>query len=1007
MQESPIRGNRQPPASTTGKGRLFPYFVCRVAGLPVRYLEALRAAATSAACDELLAREAEMEAAQEELKEALFTGIGATDDRKQRGTLLRIKRDLHNLRLLRSSDLDRSEPLLPPELTEGLRRFRELGLERRRRLAEIGEIYLREVAAARRQFQAWVTDADFRKGLLLSSRTLLTELKRYTRAAVTNLGSKEKQIERGLMRYFSRMVMKATPFATFCAIVPGQFFSEHGDEGAEPVFAGDPQSKRSSVRLNKSLYAALLTHLLLRPSIRKHLHLELNPTLREENGKWVFLSAVKGREVFQRMARNPVLDLFRELFEEHPHLRLGSLLERLCSNPGVEATPEDAEQFVDRLLEIGFLRFRIGIPEQEVDWDVPFREILEAIEDDQAAEVSELLVRLRAAIEAYAAAPVEEREEVLDGASSLVKTSFESLEAKTRLMANIPFYEDAAGEGGLSLPRGEIAELADRLVEYVGLTSRLAWPRSEQASMRHFFDDFYGADRRAVPLLQFYEEYFREHFKAHLERQQQAMAGGRPRPQQEEAEAGAEAEAKEEQEEEEEAKQEYNVSNPFQLELTEGIRKANTRLTELIQARWREHPEAEEITLEREDLESVLAEVPEANGGCRSVSIFLQYLPGYGPNGRPAVVANSYLTGFGKYFSRFLYLVPAGVQSALFDNNLGLTDQLVAEICGDAGFNANLHPPLLRWELSYPTGESGASEDQLRSSDLDVERDPNDPHTLCLRHVPTGKRVIPVDLGFLNPRMRPPLYQLLARFSPASNYSLQIPESPRKPEKTDDEPKAAPSEDADRSAEITSRPRVSFRRDLVLARRTWRIPAAAFPARASNESESDYFLRIHRWRKDHGIPSEVFLRVRPLPVAGKPPPKDEEAQRPEEKAEEGTPVAETGEIRQAEGDEDQNPPPEDKPAEPGPAGRRVRAHGYKPQYVDFSNPLLVELFSKAAENLKNFVVSLEERLPARQHLVRRSGDGGDGFVTELIVQVDFGDDGRASGKREERGERVA
>ena len=61
--------------------------------------------------------------------------------------------------------------------------------------------------------------------------------------------------------------------------------------------------------------------------------------------------------------------------------------------------------------------------------------------------------------------------------------------------------------------------------------------------------------------------------------------------------------------------------------------------------------------------------------------------------------------------------------------------------------------PLLQWEISYPTGESGIVEQQLPTAALMVERDPEDPYALCLRHASTGKRVIPVDLGFLNPRI--------------------------------------------------------------------------------------------------------------------------------------------------------------------------------------------------------------------------------------------------------------
>ena len=155
-----------------------------------------------------------------------------------------------------------------------------------------------------------------------------------------------------------------------------------------------------------------------------------------------------------------------------------------------------------------------------------------SVDEVEAAEIRRLFPELIAQGEAlitelsevgmlaYAAAPVEQREEVLDSALSGVTATAERLEAHLMPGARLPFFEDAAGAAGLSLPQAEIAALARHLIEYVHLTARLAAPRSEQAAMRHFFDDFYGPDPRSVPLLQFYEEYYRKHFKAHLARQE-------------------------------------------------------------------------------------------------------------------------------------------------------------------------------------------------------------------------------------------------------------------------------------------------------------------------------------------------------------------------------------------------------------------------------------------------------------------------------------------------------
>ncbi len=959
--------------SPQGSGRLFPHFVCRVAGLPVRCLESLRADASRAAYLETRDVQARLDEAREPLTEALYQAIGGLDDKKMRRALLNIRRDVHNRRLPRASHLEAAADALSPELRDRLQHFRQLGLQQRQAEAELLATCEREVIEIRGRFQHAVEDEDFRRGLLLSSRTLAGELPRYIRAPAEKPGSKARQIERSLMRYFSRMVMKSTPFGTFCAIVPGRLSSsdpsveapDGGTPGAEAmIFDGDPRAKSSTLRLNKAIYAQLLGHLLSRPEIRHNLHVELNPTLQLEEGKWVFLAAVDNREVFQRLPPNPVLDLVRQLFDDRPHLPLAALIDELRTNPEVEASRDEAIAFLDRLLEIGFLRFRVGIREQEVNWDRPLRKILESVDDEHAALVCGFLEDLRTQIETYAAADLDRRRQILTTLGERIVGLFDELEAKVKPWSEMPpFYEDTGGAASLELSDAQLdSRLADELADYVRLTSRIAWPRTEQAAMRHFFDTFYGSDHGPVPLLRFYEDYYREHFKAHLERQQRGPGAQQP------------AEPKEgevaDEEGDESPAESYDVSNPFQLELVEAIQEASKGLGGRLRELWRESPEATEITLERDDLEEVLAPVPEGRTPCRSVSFFVQTLPGFAADGETALVANGYLNGYGKYFSRFLYLLPPEIEADLVASNRELSTQQLAEICGDAGFNANLHPPLLPWEVSYPTGESGAAEEQIKTSDLTAEPDPEDPGRLRLRRGSTGHEVVPVDLGFLNPRMRPPLYQLLSRFTPSASFTMSVPESP---EEMPDEP-------------VRYRPRITYRGRLVLARRQWRIYPDAFPKRRIKETEAEYFLRLQRWREELGLPEEVFMRVRVLPIRHQPQEAEADAspaedQAPEKPAEApAEPAVEAGQETGEETGEETAPTPRHT------VRRRVRQHLHKPQYVDFRNPLLVDLFCRVTENLENYVVTLEERLPAAEHLAH---GGEDRYVTELVLQVDF------------------
>jgi len=903
----------QDASPDTGSGRLGTRFVCRVSGAPADTVDTLRATRTLELLDRLAQLESGLRERREELSATLFQAIGTAADKPSRNRLIALKRELYNLRPMAQGKMDEALALLPEAAAEGARAFAAELVERGRVEAELREAFGGETAELRQRFRALLDDPDFRAGLMISSRSLYATLGRYA-ATGGELSGKDEKTERGLLRYYTRMAMKATPFSSFCAIISGTFTESGDDADAELIrFHGDPRKKTSYARINKLLYGILLDHLKERPGVRHALRVELNPTLREEGGRLVFLTAIQSREVFQRMANNEVLALIIQSVGGLGKPTLGEVIHALSSDPQIEAEPEEAEAYLNKLIEIGFLRFHTGVGEQDANWDLPFRELLAGIDDDHARQSAELLERVRERTEAYAVAGVDQRAAIIEEMHALINAATEAMEIQGRLRRDMPFYEDAtsAASAEVVLTPG-VRRTFDRWEEWVRLTSRIAWPRGEQATMRHFFDSYYGEERRSVPLLVFYEDFYREHFKTHVEKEAKLRAGV-----------------------DREELKDYNVGNPFELDFVKRLGETRDRLAEVVREKWKAAPDAEEISLDAADVEGALVGVETTSGVCRSMGAFATLSPAPGGEGDPLLVlqGGSYTAGYGKYFSRFLYMLPDDMQEQVRRENAALTDELLAEICGDAQFNANLHPPLLRWEISYPTGESGAADEQLKSSEILVEPDPEDPHTLRLRHGPTGNRVIPVDLGFLNPRMRPPLYQLLSRFTPPVTFGPGLPESPERrippaprpeakaedanpadanaagadaPNAADaqpvlegDDPQAAPAAGATPVAEgdatpeaavaaspaaeaqaadaapaappappaptVNVRPRITFGGSVVLARRRWNVPKALFPQREANESAADFFLRANRFRLEHGIPETCYVRINPLP----------------------------------------------------------------------------------------------------------------------------------------------
>jgi hypothetical protein len=909
-------------------------------------VESLRAERCEALLDRLHAIDERLREERETVSALLHQAVSAQPEGGERRHLVQLRRDLFNLRAPRPAGLAAAHAALAGEGATAVEAFAALLHERGEAAGALRDAYAAETEAARRRFRALLADPAFQNGLLLSSRALYDAQARYLEAEGVP-GGKLAKTERGLLRYFTRTAMKATPFATLCAVVPGSF----GGEADRVEVLGDPLAKRSMVRLNKQIFGIVTRFLTGDPLIRPHLHVELNPTIGHEEGQRVYLAVHRGREVFQRLPGNAAVDLVAETVAARGHLALHELTRALADHPEVEATEEEARLYTDRLVEAGLLRFRLGIREQEVDWDLPLRALLEAIPDERAAALAAMLAALRAQVERFEGAGVKERVAILVQAREAVEAGIGPLKlrgANTAVL--LPFMEDATAEAAasLGLTRGVRRAVAS-LERYVRLTRRLASVRAEQATMRHFFDGHYAPGGGAVPLLRFYEDYHREHLKEHLALARRAERGDY------------------------EAVQGYSLGNPFRLEWVERLRAAERGIAEAVARAWLRDPAAEQIDLSAGELARIVDEVPGVEGEAASVTAFVEYVPpGDGRPGRLILSHAGYNAGYGKYFSRFLSLFPGRVQNDLLEAGRTLGEGLTAEICGDGNHNANLHPPLLPWEISYPTGESGVAEEQLPTTELVVERHPANPAALRIVHEPTGQPVVPVDLGFVTPSARPPLFQLLSRFSPAAHFNLRLPDYPlHLPAALRDAPRAqgddAPrltAEEARAAARayqttVTHQPRVVFDGALVLRRRRWVVPAALLPRREAAETAAAFFERANRWRREHGLPRETYVQMEA--VYGIPTPPE-----PPEPGAEGAP-----------------------PAAGPPARRFDRAmlNDLKPQFIDFASPLLVELFGHMAPSAGSSAAIFVERDPGPDALVTV---GGERFAAEQVIQLGLG-----------------
>ncbi|MGQ0813201.1 MAG: lantibiotic dehydratase [Gemmatimonadota bacterium] len=907
---------------STAGATFLQHFVCRVASLSTHHIERLRGERCEQLMDRLYALDSAVEAERSAVSDLLHSAVRLVEPKK-RSAILDLRRDLYNRRSPFATTLATALTLLPAHAADRIVAYCALLVQEGAILEQLSTTYQADRATTYQRFREAWRHEDFRKGLLLSSRSLFQALSQH---ADNEAQVKFGKLERGLLRYLARCTMKASPFSSFCAILPGEI---HNGSPTAPCTANfriiGPTDRRSLIRLNKEMLGPLLDHLLTRPSVRQALPLGLNPTLTNDEQSLVFLTRLRRQDVFHRLDPAPVLELIRDAVSSQRGITTPRLARLLIKRVGPHASEQSAIAYIDRLIELGFLQFRWGLRDHDTEWDRPLCEFLEGTDDKHARLVAHMLRRLRSLAEEYADGPANHRFMILQQIDSVIANALATLACAwpPRLL---PFMEDMTAPARVILSHEAAAsDVLRDLSSYIALTRRLAWPRAEQASMRYFVENYYGPHASAVPFLRFYEDFYREHFKDHL--QKTKRGNGRYDPS-------------------------YNVSNPFRLAIVDRIAKARMRISELVHERWAKNPDAEEISVDREDLNVALEGVTEIANEADSIAVFADFIPPRGERTARLVLNKAtYSHGYGKWFSRFIYLFPSYVQSGFMPERNTTSKQRIAEIAGDENYNANLHPLILDCVINDPTREAAPCPTPFAICDISVQRDETNPDALCLRHAQSGECILPIDLGFLDISLRPGLFQLLACFQPPSGYRVRVPKTLDDLRAGAPDPASAyrfPQLESLESGAVSYRPRIAFG-SLVLYRRSWWVSSRHVPLREPMENDHELFLRINRWRVQHGIPREVYVRVYHVSANAD----DPHSQQAEMTA--------------------------DTPA--------PRAMFEKPQYIDFCSPLFVELLDwTTRQHHRSSVLRFEERYPTRTDLAEWNGFR---HVSELILQLEF------------------
>jgi len=962
--------------------KIFPHILARIGGNSFDILEDLDSPSLFHASSAITSLRQDKEQHKIKLCARLLEFNQRQDDTKIQNILQNLRRDLYNNRTIKPGLLSSSLALIPGELYQELAGYLELSRRIDEREEKFIQEYNAEVARARRSLQQLVSDNNLQNGLLLSSVSLFENLNSFQKRDACAFRNKEIQNELTLLKYITRMVTKTSPFSTFNNLSVGKIAKQ---PGSPLILQSELQEEKviSHISLNNYLYQYLRGLFAASREVYLQLNLRANPTIQDEKQRFVFLTNANNVEAFQRIPVNPVLSLLLQILKERPEgIHFNALLQEIVES--IDADTEAIEAFIKQLIDYGFLEYDFGVSGIDPHWDKKLIEKLRPLATKGIPHIEELidcLAKIRQIANQYAGSDARVRQHLLKEAFSMFRDVCMKLHEEAGLPANErKTLDQLAAEHAtrrkavLATPVGKGKEVlvkehprvaydAEEAKEpapetfrhrsntffnfkpeqiFYEDTTRGVTPVFDREQLDHFvqtLDAFLGELRlfngklddkekicdflkrknesgseNEIGLLAFYEEYQRD------ARQKETQAATR--------------------------KKEGGVSPAVNDNVMPDLPEATIRRQEIIK-QWHAyyaksidenalnqngfvhlcHEALKQVNKEL-NLEHAHSSTPNSYGA------FIQFLTEVDQNGRPMLkgVINGTFGGHGKMISRFLHILPNEVLDDVRKWNLLLAepDSLFAEDCDASYFNANLHPPLLPFEIRMPGGHNSLPvEQQLPIGDFNVKYLP-EKNEAVLIHKPSGKRAFVLDLGFEGHGRRSQLFKLLLKFSDV-DYLFSSPVLHATNMRWNSSQHNMPQK------QVKISPRITYEDVIILQRKTWYVPKEFLPVRKTNQDDASYYVYLQEWRRKHGIDKEVFVYLNPT--------KNNQGVDPK--------------LMQKLGRDD-----------------------YKPQYINFCSVLMIKLFEKAVGKVP-VMMKIEEALPAPNHMTEIAGKR---YVTEYLVQ---------------------
>jgi hypothetical protein len=983
--------------------QVFPYILTRIGGGSFKNITQIDTSHLLHSLQKLQAMQEQKESAKQELCDTLLTYIKTLADPKAQNQIQNVRRDIFNNRPLKENALRQASQHLPVALATSLDTYLALlgSIQQAEENAE--SVYKQLCKTSRQHLQQLAADENLQKGLVLSSQPLLQAIKQYMQKNPEEFKKKEFQTEQSLLKYLTRMYTKTSPFSTFNSLAIGTLSNSLDQAIQVNSSTGKSDQVVGHIRLNNQLFRYVKDLFAASREIYIHLKLRPNPTISLDGSQYVYLTNHQNVEAFQRIPANPVVGLLLELMQQQPTgIRFSVLVQEVCEY--VDATEKAIEQYIRQLVGYGFVKFELGVSGTDPDWDMKLTAELSYLQQQKVANIDELihtLQEVRRLASIYATAAVDKRQHLLSdafqqfraicmklheaaGLPEMERKTLEALQVelqakrqeaeRMKKISTSPdelpvmvaekerdtqtsteeiafehrsstffhfkpeqlFYEDATKELVIQYDASKVTKLITALDDLLQQLHHFQGLTDEREQMKHYFLQKYGTGRH-ISLLTFYEDFYRDIKRPEAQNQVQkdsensVKAINQPIAQMNTHPGVASAIPQ---------KNRLNASvtdkkNIYRQEqLKEWMQQAS--------AAFRNQPmkQKDEVAVALDLLQQINGQLLLNNNRKKEINsygAFIQWFQEKDEAGEWQLkgVLNACFSGYGKMISRFLHVFPQEVTHTIREWNLQVQgkDEVFIENTDASYFNANLHPPLMPYEIRTPGGHTTLPvEKQVPVTEFDVCLD-EEANELRLIHRPTAKQAYVFDLGFQGQGSRSPLFQLLDKFTKAQYLSVHALISAINKVTAKTQVMETPATENN----IQVLPRIVYAESIILQRKAWLVPRELLPLRHSGMSDWQYYVAVHAWKKAQEIPEEVYIRISS--------PRNSSAHDPE-------------------------------------ANKKLGRDDYKPQYLNFADPLMIHLFEKLLVKVPE-TLKIEEMLPIAQQLTQITDQP---FVTECVVQ---------------------